>query len=229
MSAYTRNKSDTHTGSMSFNMFSPAPGASSATKKEIFDSSVTRGTIQHLLEMKMRPKNNDDSVLVSTAAIHVFTVSNTIRGSIKLPVLYENKLLAERAKVNMLGWNNFPSNMVGGYHEGSDKIMLALYKLNEVLFDATVVYPSKIYNQEAQRYEYRDNAFMTFNLNHKNKHDKPFGDSGFCRSTVVNISEYFDKYTILQNESVLREYDFELWLFTMYFDFMSHIAQQFQT
>ena len=64
--------------------------------------------------------------------------------------------------------------MIGGYHEGSNEIMLAPYKLNEVLFDATVVYPAKIYNQEAQRY---DNAFMTFNPNHKNKHDKPFRDS----------------------------------------------------
>ena len=56
---------------------------------------------------------------------------------------------------------------MGGYHEGSNEIMLALYKLNEVLFNANVVYPFKIYNQEAQRYEYRKNAFMTFNLNHK--------------------------------------------------------------
>ena len=58
---------------------------------------------------------------------------------------------------------------MGGYPEGSKEIMLALYKLNEVLFDANVVYPFKIYNQGAQRYEYRKNAFMTFNPNHKNK------------------------------------------------------------
>ena len=119
--------------------------------------------------------------------------------------------------------------MIGGYHEGSNEIMLAPYKLNEVLFDATVVYAAKIYNQEAQRYEYKDNAFMTFNPNHKNKHDKPFGDSGFYRSNVVNISEYFDKYTKLQTESILEEGEFELWLFTKYFDFMSHIAQQLET
>ena len=48
--------------------------------------------------------------------------------------------------------------MVGGYHEGSDEIMLALYKLNEVLYEAIVVYPMLIYNQEAQRYEYKKNA-----------------------------------------------------------------------
>ena len=98
---------NTHTGGMSFNMFSPAPEPSSATKKVIFDSSVMPCTIEHLKEIKMRSKNVDNSVLVSTEAIHVFTVSNTIGGSMYLPVLYENKLLAESAKVNMIGWNNF--------------------------------------------------------------------------------------------------------------------------
>ena len=52
--------------------------------------------------------------------------------------------------------------MTGGYHEGSNEIMLALYKLNEVIFKATVVYPMMIFNQEAQKYEYKENVFMTF-------------------------------------------------------------------
>ena len=86
-----------------------------------------------------------------------------------LPFLYDNVLLVDCAKVNMLRWKNYPTDLVGGYPEGSKEIMLALYKLNEVLFDANVVYPFKIYNQGAQRYEYRKNAFMTFNPNHKNK------------------------------------------------------------
>ena len=107
MSAYTLNKNDTHSRGMSFDMFSPAPEPSSSTKREIFDSSVMRCTIQHLKDIKMRPKG-DDSVLVSTEAMHIFTISNSIGGSVLLPVLYENVLLAECAKVNMLGWNNFP-------------------------------------------------------------------------------------------------------------------------
>ena len=64
-----------------------------------------------------------------------------------LPFLYDNVLLVDCAKVNMLRWKNYPTNLVGGYPEGSKEIMLALYKLNEVLFDANVVYPFKIYNQ----------------------------------------------------------------------------------
>ena len=54
-----------------------------------------------------------------------------------LPVLYENVLLVDCARVNMLGWNSYPTNLVGGYHEGSNEIMLALYKLNEVLFNVS--------------------------------------------------------------------------------------------
>ena len=78
-----------------------------------------------------------------------------------------------------------------------------------------------IYNQEAQRYEYKENAFMTFNPNHKNKHDKPFGESGYYSSTVDNIIEYFDKFKALGKKKLLEENDFELWLFTMYFYFLS--------
>ena len=120
-------------------MLSPAPEISSAKKKVIHDSSVMRSTVEHLLAIKKRSKDVDNSVIVSSDALYLFTVANTIGGSNLLPVLYENNLLAEHAKVNMLGWNNFPSSMVGGYHEGSNEIMLALYKLNEVLFNATVV------------------------------------------------------------------------------------------
>ena len=85
-----------------------------------------------------------------------------------------------------------------------------------------------IYNHKAQKYEYKENAFMTFNPRHKNKHDKPYGESGFYGSNIVNISKYFDKYTTLTKESILEENDYELWSFTMSFDIMSHIAQQLE-
>ena len=191
MIAYTRNKSDTHTGSMSFNMFRPAPEISSAKKAIIHESSLIRCTVERLKEIQKRSREIDYKTVISSDAIHLFTVANTIGGSNLLPVLYENNLLAEHAKVNVLGWNNFPTSMTGGYHEGSNEIMLALYKLNEVIFKATVVYPMMIFNQEAQKYEYKENVFMTFNPSHKNKHDKPYGESGFYRSNIVNISEYF--------------------------------------
>ena len=187
-----------------------------------------RCTVARLIAIQRRPRVNDTTTAITSDAIHLFTVANTIEGSNLLPVLYKNNLLAVCPKVNMLGWNNYPSSMVGGYHEGSDEIMLALYKLNEVLYEAIVVYSMLIYNQEAQRYEYKKNVFMTFNPSHKNKHDKPYGESGYYRSTVENIIIYFDKFKALNNEQLLEENDFELWKFTTYYDFMSHIAQQLE-
>ena len=65
---------------------------------------------------------------------------------------------------------------------------------------------------------------MTFNPSHKNKHDRPLGESGYYWSTVDNISVYFDKFKALNKEQLLEENDFELWKFTTYYDFMSHTA-----
>ena len=153
---------------------------------------MVRCTVDRLIAIQRRSREIDTTTAITSDAIHLFTVANTIGGSNLLPVLYENNLLAECPKVNMLGWNKFPSSMTGGYHEGSDEIMLALYKLNEVIFKA--IDDMMIYNQEAQKYEYEENAFMTSNPSHKNKHDKPSGESGYYRSTVDNIIDYFDKF-----------------------------------
>ena len=128
MIAYTRNKSDTHTGSMSFNMFRPAPEISTAKKAIIHESSLMRCTAERLKEIQKRLREIDNKTVISSDAIHLFTVANTIGGSNLLPVLYENNLLAECAKLNILGWNNFPTTISGGYHESSIQIMLALYK-----------------------------------------------------------------------------------------------------
>ena len=127
MNAYTVNKNDMHTKGMSFNMFSPVQESESSSKTRIYDSSVMRCTIQHLKEIKERSKG-DNSVIVSSKAMHIFTISNSIGGSVYLRVLYKNVLLVDCAKVNMLGWNNYPTNLVVGYHSGSNEIMLALYK-----------------------------------------------------------------------------------------------------
>ena len=42
-----------------------------------------------------------------------------------------------------------------GFHEGSDEVMLALYKLNEVTFKAMVVYPFKVLNFESDQMSMR--------------------------------------------------------------------------
>ena len=58
-------------------------------------------------------------------------------------------------------------------------------------FEARVVYPFKVYTYETEQYEYRKNSFMKFNPIEKNKNYKIFDETGYYRSTVDNISEYF--------------------------------------
>ena len=64
--------------------------------------------------------------------------------------------------VNMIGWHRFPTSLPKGFHERSDEVMLSLYKINEVVFEAIVIYTSKIFNYESGNYEYRRNSFMRF-------------------------------------------------------------------
>ena len=64
--------------------------------------------------------------------------------------------------VTMLGWYDFKTDMPKGFHEGSDEVMLALYKINEVVFDAIVMYLPKVYNFESENYEYERNSFIRF-------------------------------------------------------------------
>ena len=58
--------------------------------------------------------------------------------------------------------------------------MLALYKINEVVFNAITLYPYKMLNAESGKFDYKKNSFMRFIP----KHDKIFNESGFYRSTV---------------------------------------------
>ena len=82
-----------------------------------------------------------------------------------------------------------------GFHEGSDEIMLALYKINEVIFNAITVYRYKILNVESGRFDYKKNSFMRF-IPHE--HDKIFNESGFYRSTIDDIPQYFEEFTRIQ-------------------------------
>ena len=85
---------------------------------------------------------------------------------------------SESYVINMIGWHQFPSELRKGFHEGSNEIMLALYKINEVVFNAITVYPYKILNVESGSYEYKKNSFMRFIPHERNEHDKVFNESG---------------------------------------------------
>ena len=113
----------------------------------------------------------------------------------------------------------------GKISHGSDEVMLALYKINEVVFDARVAYPFMIYNYESRDYEYRKNSFMKFNPSEKNKHYKMLDETGFYRSTIDNISQYFNKWDEMLRQRSMTPLERDVWLFAMYYDFMSYVAQ----
>ena len=60
--------------------------------------------------------------------------------------------------INMLGWHQYPSDLSKVFHQGSDEVMLALYKLSELIFQSRVVYPFKVYNNELEQYENKKNS-----------------------------------------------------------------------
>ena len=126
----------------------------------------------------------------------------------------------------MLGWHKYKTLLPRGFHEGSDEIMLALYKLNKVMFEARVVYPFMVYNYESESCEYRKNSFMKFNPFEKNKHYKMLDETGFYRSTIDNISQYFLAFDQMLRQLSLTVIERDIWIFAMYYDFMSYVAQE---
>ena len=128
--------------------------------------------------------------------------------------------------VNMLGWHQFPTCMPRRFHEGSDEVMLALYKINELVFKAIVLYPFKVYNFESGKYEYKKNSFMKFIPHERNKNYELFDETVFFWSTVDNILEYFDEFDRIQTDPSADNIDKDLLVFAMYFDFMSYVAQR---
>ena len=93
--------------------------------------------------------------------IHIHGIAKSLNIKYKSSALYETS--GDRSDIiNMPGWHEYPTLLQKEFYEGSDVVMLALYKLNEVLFEAIVVYPHKTYNFESLIYEYRKNSFNRF-------------------------------------------------------------------
>ena len=126
----------------------------------------------------------------------------------------------------MLGWHKYPSELPKGFHEGIDEMMLALYKLYELIFKARVVYSFKVYNYESEQYEYKKNSFMKFIPTEQNKNYKKFDETGFYISTVDHISEHFLEYDQMIRQYSLDDIEKDVWIFAMYYDFMSSVAQK---
>ena len=128
----------------------------------------------------------------------------------------------------MIGWHQLPSDMPEGFHEGTDEVMLALYKINEVIFKAITVYPYKILNIESGKFEYKKNSFMRFLPHERNEHNKIFNESGFYRSTIDDKPQYYAEYTRIQLDKSADFEDIDLFVFAMFYDFMSYVAQKLE-
>ena len=128
--------------------------------------------------------------------------------------------------VNMIGWHQFSTSLPKGFHEGSDEAKLSLYKINEVVSRAIVMYPPEVYNFESENFEYKKKSFMRFIPHERNEHYKVFNKLDFYRSTVDSIPVYFQEYSRIQDDPSADEKDLDVFVFAIFYDFMSYVAQQ---
>ena len=71
-------------------------------------------------------------------------------------------------------------------------------------------------NAESGNYEYKKNSFMRFIPHERNKHDKIFNESGFYRSTINDIPQYYEEYTRIQLDKSASTKDIDLFVFAMH-------------
>ena len=162
-------------------MFQPAgEGTPSreSNRDEFDESTIIRRAVRDI-------KRIADEERISGIAVH----SNTMHiNGIGKRLAFDGRIRpwgnVESNVINMVGWHQLPSDLPEVFQEGSDEIMLALYKINEVVFNAITVYPYKILNAESGKFDYKKNSFMRFIPHERNKHDKIFNESGFYRSNL---------------------------------------------
>ena len=66
---------------------------------------------------------------------------------------------------------------------------------------------------------------MKFNPFEKNKHYKMLDETGFYRSTINNIAQYFNAWDDMLRQLSMTDLERDVWAFAMYYDFMSYVAQ----
>ena len=203
-------------------MFQPAGEGtpSRASNRDKFDeSTILRKAVRDI--KRIADKERVSGIVVHSNPMHINAIGKRLG--------FDGRICpwgnAESNVINMVGWHQFPSVLPEGFQEGSDEIMLALYKINEVVFNAITLYPYKILNAESGKFDYKKNSFMRFILHEGNKHDKIFSESGFYRSTIDYILQYYDEYTRIQLDESASTKDIDLFVFAMLYDFMSYVAQ----
>ena len=56
-----------------------------------------------------------------------------------------------------------------------------------------------------------------------------FDETGFYRSTVRNISQYFLAFDQMLRQFSLNDIERDVWIFAMYYDLMIYVAQELRS
>ena len=186
-----RGIENTFKNGFNLNMFQPSGEGTPSrepNRDAVEESTIVRRDIERIAGEVI-----PSGIVVHSNTMHINSIGKLLRFQGRLCPWGTGTF--ESTVIKMIGWHQLPSDMPKGFHEGSDEVMLALYKINEVIFNAITIYPYKILNIESGQYEYKKNSFMRFIPHERNEHDKIFNESGFYRSTIDNITQYYEEYT----------------------------------
>ena len=160
--SYRNNENGAYKKNMAFNMFKPSDKGEDITPmKETENNEVMDSTLMKCVKKDIKRSGeleHGPQVTINAHALHLSRIVRDLGVHVRIAAWSKRR----PKEINMLGWHQYQTELPKGFHEGSDEMMSALYKLNEVMFDARVVYPFMVYNYEKERYEYRKNSIMKF-------------------------------------------------------------------
>ena len=113
----------------------------------------------------------------------------------------------------------------------SDQI-IAIYKHNSVVFNATVFYLYLRNNSVTDTWEYDKHALMRFIPQHKIHYDKSWGENGYYSSTVTHVKYYFEYllHSYKKFKDAMEYHNFyKLCLYYNFMSFASSCVQSFVT
>ena len=141
--SYRNNENGAYKKNISFNVFKPSVKGEDITPRrepennEVLDSTLMRGVKKDM--ERIGQLEHDPQVTINTNAMHLSSIVREL--GVHVERLASCRSTIQPNEINMLGWHQYQTLLPRGFHEGSDEVMLALYKLNEVMFEARVVYP----------------------------------------------------------------------------------------
>ena len=138
-----RGIENTYKNGFNLNMFQPS-GEGTPTRNPNRDTVEESTIVRRAVDVKKRIAGE---AITTDIVVHLNTIYMNSIGK-NLLMDFQGRInpwsAMHRTSINMIGWHQLPSDLPTGLYEGSDELMLALYKINEIIFDAIVVYPFKI-------------------------------------------------------------------------------------